>query len=173
VRVGQRRQQGAVPGGQLAIGPQQQVGAAVEQVHHGRPVPPQAGQTLQHRAKRLDQRKQGRVQDRAGVHVHDVAGPAAVQADADGGTVAADGQVHAPPRFGRGAGQIRHRHRRSPHAAQRVRDLPGLPRGVAAVAPVLQRASAAGTEMRAGRDNAIRRGFQEGGTCRPTLAAPG
>ena len=167
LRLREGGQRSAVAGGNRRVGAEQEIGTVVEQVDAGLAVALEALEPEQDRAQRLHQGEQPRVQDRAGLHVDDLSGAAAVQADLDRGADAADCEIHAAPRRRRRAGEGERRQAEGGGSAG------GLPGGVGFVPPVLQGAAAARAEMRAGRNYAVGRGVQDVGISRKAVAALG
>ncbi|HTW25493.1 MAG TPA: hypothetical protein VME92_00090 [Acetobacteraceae bacterium] len=174
VRRGEASEGGAIGGGGRRIGAEQQIRAAVQQIDQNGPLAARPLQPGEYRSQRRDQGEQRRMQHRAGFEVDHARLPRRVQPQRHAGAAAAERELGAPPRSRRRACQRRNRRVGESGAAQRLRQQPGLPRGIGPIVPVLQRAAAAGAEMRAWRGDTVGRGDQhllrDPG---PTGAAPG
>ncbi len=173
--AGCRRQRGQLPPvrrHQRAVGAQQQVDARYPA---GSPPPSRRAASPARRAARgatPRSARPARLQHQAGLQVDHLGAAMPMQPDAHGGVRPAAAPGPSGARTRRRARQRRRRHGVEPGARQSRCQLRRLPPGVGRVLPVLQRAAAAGAEMRAGA------GWRSGDAAgcsaiaRPAVAAP-
>ncbi|MCE2762810.1 MAG: hypothetical protein LW713_17700 [Acetobacteraceae bacterium] len=142
---------------QSAIGAEQQIRPAIQQVQHRRAIALQRRQAWQQIAQRLQHRDQARMQHRAGSDIQNGRTARRVKAKPEPIRPAPDGEISAPARArGRGDGLGNGGFGKTA-TCQGNTQLVALPGGLRRRRPMLQRAAAAAfRKMRASRRDAIK-----------------
>lgn len=107
------------------------------------------------------------------MQVDDLLPPMPMQANSNPATVTVQCQIHPPTRTGRSMDKSRHWGINVAGAGESDPNLSGFPRGIRLVLPMLQGATAATAEVRAGGKLAFGRGSKQSSIRRPPLSAAG
>ena len=158
---------------QGCVGAQQHVGAAVEQVGDHRGLAAQTLAARQQVAQRRQQRHQRGMQHEALVRSTTSALRCRCRPSAMPCRGTPRGKVHAATLARCGAGRQRQRHIGEPGAAQRGRQHVTFFRDIRGIRQVLQRAAAAGAEMRAGWRYVCLARIREGSAAAAECRQPG